>query len=155
MTIQTNPHSKGFFNHAGLTLAYDAVKYTNIDSYQKNTLENIGGTLMWHITELPKKIHTLINEPRFLVVVFTVIGMYSVQFAFYPSSTIELTKQVIKFIGIRYIKHIKEVAYAALMSGTVGWGLRAYGRVSNSDLMSKWYSQVSPKQPEQNANRAS
>ena len=142
MTSQANPASRGFFNHAGLTFARDAKSYTGIDNYQKNILERVGDGFMWHVTELPRYVKNLVNEPRFLVVVFTAIGLYSVQFAFYPRPTIEYIKLALQYLP-GYLKHAKVVAYAASMIGMAGWGLRAYGRVSNSELMNKWYTKAS------------
>ena len=141
MIQQTNPDSKGFFNHAGLMLARDASNYTGVN-YQKNILEKTGDVFIWHFAELPHKIKQLLREPRFLTVVFTTFAMTSIQFAFYPRISWEKFKALVKYIKIDPAK-VKFATYLALMSAAFGNGLRAYGRFSNDGLMNAWYSRGS------------
>jgi len=137
MTNTINPQSKGFFAHAGLTLTNDVESYTK-GEHDPNRIEKLGNVFLWPVVKLPYHLKNVATQPQVVVVALTVISLASVVLMFHNSSTGELAKLALKSIP-SYSTHAKGTAEFVAITGIIGWGLRAYGRLTNTDLMQKWY----------------
>lgn len=136
MTNSINQNSIGFFAKGGLTLARDAEEYTKV-KYDKNITERLGDVLLWPIVELPCHIKNVATKPQVVVVALTAIALLSVVFMFHNNSARELAKLALKTMPT-HSTHAKLTAEAATITAIMGWGIRAYGRLTNSELMDAW-----------------
>ncbi len=137
MTNSINPQSVGFFAHAGLTLTNNVEGYTKV-KHTPNKTETLGNVFLWPVVKLPYHLKNVATQPQVVVVALTVISLASVVFMFHNSSTGELAKLALKSIP-SYLTHAKVTAEVVAITSIAGWGIRAYGRLSNAALMKAWY----------------
>ena len=131
-----------FINHANFATA----KYLGDERAPSNIVEKVGNGILKAASLLPKGLKAIgkaFKDPRVVTIALTVLALLAVSFAFYPSTTYLATKAVCLFIG-EMIKHIpfwavKLSAYILTCSSIIGFGLRAEGRFTNSDLMKQFY----------------
>lgn len=146
MTNSINPDSIGLFNHAGLTITNDVEKYTQV-KYTPNRTETLGSAILWSFVQLPCHIKNVATQPQIVVVALTAIALLSTVFIFHNSSTTELAKLALK-TTINHLTQAKVTVEVAMIAGITGWGIRAYGRLTNSDLLKNWHQ----KKPESTSN---
>lgn len=141
MTVQTkrNVESIGFINHARMAFTSEPEKLSG-KIYKPHLLEKIGGKLTWCVTQMPKKIWSALHNPKVITVALTVLAMTTVQFAFYHRITYIAIRTVCVFIVTRIPAHIAKLSiYAITQMNVLGFGIRAFGRFSNVELMNNWY----------------
>jgi hypothetical protein len=138
---KTNIKSIGFINHARMAFTSDPELLSGKD-YKQNRLERVGRLLIC-VTQLPKKAWHALHNPKVITVAFTALAMISVQFAFYPTASYLATKAICMFI----VQHIPAYAvkisvYVFTQINVLGFGIRAFGRFSNDELMNNWHKKI-------------
>jgi hypothetical protein len=121
-----------FISHAELGLA------KTIQAHEISAPELIGDMILWTIEDLPKKIWDYLTEARVVTVALTALSLLANSFLFYPIRTWSSVKAFchlfpIPFWAARFTSYF----YTCML--ILGYGLRAYGRFSNPDLMNQFY----------------
>ncbi len=109
-----------------------------------NTLESLGNRGLSWIPTLPRAV-TLLEEasdnPKILLVAFSVFTLFSIHFMFYPIETLKTLKRTHDFFldTIPAFKIVKFWSYVALTEISVSLTLRAAGRIYNKKLLDNFY----------------
>lgn len=111
-----------------------------------NLIEKLGDAVLWTTGLVPrfvKCIHKTLQDPRIVTIVLTAGALFGVSMAFYPVTTLAMTKVAYTFTAnlIQQIPFwsVKFSAYIYICASIVGAGLRATGRFNNAALMRDFY----------------
>jgi len=118
-------------------------------AYVKNMCETIGQATLRPWTKVPE-IMAQAFTPQILSVAFTLGAMGTLTLVMYPIKSYHAIARGINWIR-DYMPSFNDIyfgLYATLMVTLAGTGLKAYGRLSNRELMGKFYDD--PKNPQIN-----
>lgn len=101
-----------------------------------NRTEKLGNLLSWFVYDFRKIAGSVLLDPRFITIVFTLFFMIFTAWIFYPSDTWRIVEKtftwLINFVEWKYVRFglwlIAEITI-------LGIGMRAFGRFSNPQLM--------------------
>ncbi len=127
-----------FLNHAQLGLSPVCLPH------RKNYIEGLGDLLLWPMEKLPELICEKMKEPRVITVALTALSWIANTFLFYPFDTWLKAKEFIHWLPLPTLPELRFPGYVATCVMIVGFGLRAFGRFSNANLMREFYRQIPP-----------
>lgn len=109
-------------------------------------LEKIGDAGLWIVEEFPRKVWTVMNDPRVVTAAATAFAMLAVSFAFYPTATYLALKGVVALLPVISFETVRFTAWAVSMVviASAGFG-RGLGRWCNTELRNHYYD--APVQP--------
>ena len=122
-----------FVSHAHLGLARD------IQPHRVNVSEIIGDVILWTAEDLPKIIWRSLLDARIVTVAFTALSLLANSFLFYPVKTLLKIKAFYHWLPLPPFWAVRFASYIYSCALIVGYGLRAFGRFSNSELMNEFY----------------
>lgn len=122
-----------FIDHAALGL------HKEIQAHQTNLPERIGNSILWTVEELPEIVWKKIKEPRIITVFVTTLALLTNSFLFYPIKTWKTLKVVNQWLPLPPFWALRAGTYLYTSALIVGYGMRAFGRFSNPELMNQFY----------------
>lgn len=131
-----------FRDHATLGLADDLG--TNVP---QNLIEKVGNCLVsasWVPYNGIKSLVRKLEDPRVVTIGLTAIALLANSYLFYPTAThvvvtTGFTAAMTLVQNLDVLGKIRPVAYALTCIGIAGYGTRAEGRFTNSELMQNFY----------------
>lgn len=111
-----------------------------------NKMEIFGNKILNIVGCIPRAIkglNRLCHDPRIVTIALTTFALYVTSLLFYPSTTLSLTKEVLRFT-VKMAEKIpywvvKFAAYIISCTAIIGYGLRAEGRFTNAPLLRQFY----------------
>lgn len=122
-----------FVDHANLGLSKEIRPHTT------NLPEKLGNAILWTAEDLPGIVWKRIQEPRIVTVALTAFTLLGNSFLFYPIRTWANVKDFIHWLHLPPLWAVRAGTYFYTSSLIVGYGLRAFGRFSNTELMNQFY----------------
>lgn len=123
----------GFANHFVL-----GVK-ENIGDHDKNILEKMGDAGLWMVEKFPRKIWTIMKDPKVVTIALTAFALLATSFVFYPITTYLLIKAGLALLPTVPYWAVHLSVYIATISVILSTACRAEGRFLNSKLMNEFY----------------
>lgn len=122
-----------FVNHAQLGLT------KNIQPHRETLPEMIGNTILWTVEDLPRIISEKLKDARIVTVAMTALSLLANSFLFYPVRTFVKMRAFYRWIPLPPFWAVRFTSYLSTCALIMGYGLRAYGRFSNHELMNQFY----------------
>lgn len=122
-----------FVSHAAFGMSQNTLPH------QANLIEKTGDALLWSIEELPRHVWNMIADPKVATVGLTTLGLLSNSFFFYPIATWNVMKTTLQRLPLPSLSACRFGSYIYTSSLILGYGLRAFGRFSNAELMHQFY----------------
>lgn len=139
MTIAIPYHSEDglwghFISHAQLGLSH------HIQPHQVNLFERLGDMILWSAEDLPQIILRQLKDVRVVTVALTAFALLANSFLFYPVKTWLKMKNFYHWLPLPPFWAVRFAGYIYTCALIMGYGLRAFGRFSNHELMKEFYS---------------
>ncbi len=138
MTLNVNYNQSNvvtkFLSHARFALTPNLSERNS----NPNLLEIMGNIGLYTIEVIPFKIVNAIRDPRIVTIAITALALFATSFAFYPVTTIALTKTAIAVLPFPPLWAIKFGAYLYTVSLIISFACRAEGRFMNKDLYNQF-----------------
>ena len=134
--VDYNPQDKlwgHFVSHAHLGLS------RNIQLHQENIPELIGDIILFTVEELPNILWRAISEARVVTVALTALSLLANSFLFYPLKSFLKLKAFVHWLPLPPVWALRLASYLFTCALILGYGLRAFGRFSNHELMNDFY----------------
>lgn len=125
-----------FVSHAAFGMSKNTLPH------QANLIEKTGDALLWSMEELPKHLWKIIADPRVATVGTTALGLLGNSFLFYPTGTWDMLKTAFQHLPLPSLSACRFGSYLYTSSLILGYGLRAFGRFSNAELMHQFYNNL-------------
>jgi hypothetical protein len=122
-----------FVSHAHLGLS------KHIQPHRMTIPERIGNIILWTVEDMPGLLWDKIKDARVVTVAMTALALLANSFLFYPTKTWLNLKAFIRWIPKPPLWAIRFASYIFTCALIIGYGLRAYGRFSNHELMNEFY----------------
>lgn len=122
-----------FIDHARLGL------YRDIQPHEETVVERLGNAPLWTIEKLPNLILEQIRRPCAITVALTAIAQIANAYAFYPERTLQMAKWAVDKVPWPPAWALRFGCYLYTSSLILGYGLRAFGRFNNPELMKQFY----------------
>jgi hypothetical protein len=122
-----------FISHAELGLS------KHIQPHRVTVPELIGDMILWTVEDLPHLVWEKLSEARVVTVALTALSLLANSFLFYPMRTWINLKAFYHWLPLPPFWAVRFASYIATCAVIAGYGLRAYGRFSNHELMNSFY----------------
>jgi hypothetical protein len=122
-----------FISHAHLGLS------KNISEHRINLCERLGNTILWTAESLPRMVWNTLKLPQVATVALTSLALLTNSFFFYPIISWLKVKSFIHVLPLPPFWAVRLTSYIFTSALIVGYGLRAFGRFTNTELMQKFY----------------
>ena len=122
-----------FVSHAQLGLSKE------VQPHETNLCERIGNAICWTAEELPTHIWERLTTPRVVTVATTTFAMIANSFLFYPSQTLMHLRDFFRWLPLPPLWAVRFSTYIYTSALILGYGMRAFGRFSNTELMNTFY----------------
>lgn len=122
-----------FVDHVHLGLS------KNIQPHRANVTEKIGDAILWTVEDFPGIAWKAIKEARVVTVALTALALLANSFLFYPFKTLANLKAFYQWLPLPPLWAVRFSTYIFTCALILGYGLRAFGRFSNHELMNEFY----------------
>ena len=122
-----------FVSHAHLGLA------KNIQPHRRTIPEFLGDMILWTWEDLPRITWEKIKDARIVTIVMTALAFLGNSFLFYPTRTLLHLRNFVRWIPWPPLWAVRFASYIYTSALIMGYGLRAFGRFSNHELMNEFY----------------